>query len=978
MKHFPLKIFSVLALPLFLLLSACSGGGNTNDKNSDTLGVNVAPVTTGSWYKPDRSVTWAWQLQGTLNTSYDVDIYDIDLFDTDPATIASLKADGRHIICYFSAGSYEDWRDDADKFPASALGSTLAGYADERWLDITSSEVFQIMLMRLDLAVDKGCDGVEPDNVTSFNESTGFDLTASDQLAFNRNLFNAAHKRGLAVALKNDLEQVDELVNYVDLMINEECHQYDECDQLQAFSDNNKPILNAEYLADYRTTPKPVCRDALKANMHTLILDSELDDSYRVSCDDDFPSLTRLADVKTYVTYYQQDAARIAEMSQLDLSIVQPVLSRDQVRSLQSHGKVVVYLSIGEIGLSNTYWYNGKRVLGQVIYDDHPDWFLAQNGPFDSYFADTRIADWQNFIVQQAGILLQQGYDGLFLDTVDTVDVYPDTIPGMVDLIHLLRTTYPDIALVQNRGMNVIPQTGADIDALMFEVFNTYYNYTDNDYRATDVNAPGYEGLVDKALDYRLDGGVVLSQDFALPEPAYQELICYARDRALQHLFIPSYADKFFQDGLFAWPDACPWPKQPGFGVSLNPAVLNVSIGRSRDFDINVSSYLGYDTPVSLSLGTAPANVTASLDDTLLSPTQSTTLTVDAGVGATAGTSSLELQASSDGQNPVYTPKLVVHDESIWVTNAGLSNVVAFDEPDTLSDATTIPDRKSGGVIAQPYAVAVDNDGKTWVVENVGDPGAVQPAGRVLRYSQFDLSTPEMVFDSGLSYPIGIAIDNTGTAWVANSNLDWTGTPVGAPDIVNIAPGASSVSSKFSFNLSYGYPKFMAFDASGNLWITTTYGLVVGYQNPGSLTGTPNPDMVIVAVGGDADFIDTINCLVFDASGNLWLSGTLSSSSASRIIKVTSGAWTTDGLTSTLNTADVPVVLENELFTPWGIAFDSGNNLWAVNSTDANDVSTSRGSLVRFNGTGLNSSSSPDKTIELDSRYTLGIAIGRP
>jgi hypothetical protein len=54
-------------------------------------------------------------------------------------------------------------------------------------------------------------------------------------LAFNRNLFNAAHQRELAVALKNDLQQISELLDYVDFMVNEQCHEFQECDQLKPF-----------------------------------------------------------------------------------------------------------------------------------------------------------------------------------------------------------------------------------------------------------------------------------------------------------------------------------------------------------------------------------------------------------------------------------------------------------------------------------------------------------------------------------------------------------------------------------------------------------------------------------------------------------------------------------------------------------------------------------------------------------------------
>ncbi len=58
------------------------------------------------------------------------------------------------------------------------------------------------MLRRLDLAVTKGCDGVEPDNMDGYANDSGFPLTAEDQLTFNRFIANEAHRRGLAVGLK--------------------------------------------------------------------------------------------------------------------------------------------------------------------------------------------------------------------------------------------------------------------------------------------------------------------------------------------------------------------------------------------------------------------------------------------------------------------------------------------------------------------------------------------------------------------------------------------------------------------------------------------------------------------------------------------------------------------------------------------------------------------------------------------------------
>ncbi len=253
---------------------------------------NAPPVTFGDWYKPGVTTTWQWQLQpggdGQINTSYDVDVYDLDLFDTPTSLIADLQQQGRRVICYFSAGSYEDFRDDADRFLPVELGETLDDFADERWLDIRSANVRAIMLDRLDVAVEKGCDGVEPDNVDGYANDTGFDLTAADQLAFNRLIANAAHERGLAVGLKNDLDQIPRLVDHFDFSVNEQCHEFDECDALAPFIDAGKPVFNAEYADGFVNDPTrrdTTCGNARSQGIQTLILPIDLDDSFRFSCE---------------------------------------------------------------------------------------------------------------------------------------------------------------------------------------------------------------------------------------------------------------------------------------------------------------------------------------------------------------------------------------------------------------------------------------------------------------------------------------------------------------------------------------------------------------------------------------------------------------------------------------------------------------------------------------------------------------------
>jgi hypothetical protein len=279
----------VFRLASTLLLTACDSGADGPPSPPAGLDPDVAPVTQGAWARPTAGVTWQWQLNGTINTGYAVDLYDVDLWETPDVTLRALQARGMTVLCYFSAGSGETYRDDYGRFAAADLGRPLDGYPDERWLDIRSATVWAVMMGRLDLAVQRGCDGVEPDNVDGYTNDPGFPLTARDQLAFNRTLANEAHRRGLAVALKNSGDQAASLVAYFDLELNEECHQYDECDQLAPFTAAGKPVLNVEYAgsrSQAEARAQTVCPDANAAGLRTLLLPDDLDDAYRVSCFD--------------------------------------------------------------------------------------------------------------------------------------------------------------------------------------------------------------------------------------------------------------------------------------------------------------------------------------------------------------------------------------------------------------------------------------------------------------------------------------------------------------------------------------------------------------------------------------------------------------------------------------------------------------------------------------------------------------------
>lgn len=277
---------TLLIAMVMVFLTGC--GTSSSEGEKKIFDPKANPVTSGSWYKPSVQTSWEIQLQGNLKTDYDVTLYDVDLFDTSIATIQALKNSGRKVICYFSAGSYEDWRIDKISFPPEVLGNTLDGYENEKWLDISNELLAPVMQARLDLAVQKGCDGVDPDNMNGYSNNTGFSLSSDDQLAYNIFIANEARKRGLSVGLKNDLKQIAQLQPYYDFSINEECHEYNECDYLLPFIYNSKPVFNIEYHQAYvhndNNERDLMCANSNTLQFQTLVLPKILDGSFRYSC----------------------------------------------------------------------------------------------------------------------------------------------------------------------------------------------------------------------------------------------------------------------------------------------------------------------------------------------------------------------------------------------------------------------------------------------------------------------------------------------------------------------------------------------------------------------------------------------------------------------------------------------------------------------------------------------------------------------
>ena len=132
----------------------------------------------------------------------------------------------------------------------------------------------------------------------------------------------------------------------------------------------------------------------------------------------------------------------------------------------QGGASVLAYLSIGEIAPSRK-WYKSVK----------PAWILGKNRVWDSEIMDLTNPEWRHFIIEElVAPLAKQGYDGLFLDTLDSFQLIATTdearnqqAEALTQTLNEIRTQYPQLKLVANRGFEVMPHIAPLLDAVLAE-----------------------------------------------------------------------------------------------------------------------------------------------------------------------------------------------------------------------------------------------------------------------------------------------------------------------------------------------------------------------------------------------------------------------------------------------------------------------------------------------------------------------------
>jgi len=267
-----LKVLAACALALALAGAALAAPPVTCD------------TTKGACWTPALQTRWQYQLEGKQRRFVDTGGINVDICMAPSTGGACVSPEA---LCYLSAGDIESFRPDYQAFVDfdAQCGHCLIGkpfsrtFSDEFWANINDDQgqsdfMLQMMEQRVQKCAAAGFDGIEFDVVDAYAQGqavTGWNISYATQLDYDQRLANLAHTYGMTVALKNDLGQLTDLMPYFDYAINEQCFQFEECD-------NNPPpgypawvaAGKAVFQVEYRRSPRRFCPLANAANYNSI------------------------------------------------------------------------------------------------------------------------------------------------------------------------------------------------------------------------------------------------------------------------------------------------------------------------------------------------------------------------------------------------------------------------------------------------------------------------------------------------------------------------------------------------------------------------------------------------------------------------------------------------------------------------------------------------------------------------------------
>ncbi|MBF0423827.1 MAG: endo alpha-1,4 polygalactosaminidase [Magnetococcales bacterium] len=197
-----------------------------------------------------------------------------------------------------------------------------------------------------------------------------------------------------------------------------------------------------------------------------------------------FLTWINVAFANSWVVYYadKEPESRFESYS----LIVFDSMSHPPLQRLKERGKTILgYLSLGEVENHRPYYQTALE--RNLLLMENKNW------P-GSYMVDVRNPIWTQMVIETlVPEILQQGFHGIFIDTMDNPgyleSLDPERFAGMrqggIDLIRAIRRHYPQVPIMINRGFDLLEHLLYDVDMILAESIRSHYDAASQTYVLT-------------------------------------------------------------------------------------------------------------------------------------------------------------------------------------------------------------------------------------------------------------------------------------------------------------------------------------------------------------------------------------------------------------------------------------------------------------------------------------------------------------
>jgi len=167
----------------------------------------------------------------------------------------------------------------------------------------------------------------------------------------------------------------------------------------------------------------------------------------------------------------------------------------------------IAYISLGEAETYRSYW---SKIA-------HKPWVIAENENWaGNYFIDISSSEWQELIINSViPNIIEKGFQGLFLDTLDTAYYLAKEIPGekyhnskenMILLVRKIKESYPDLMLISNNGFFILDEIAPYLSAALSESIYMGIDFENNSYKAMPASETAYK--IERLLKIQSDNNL--------------------------------------------------------------------------------------------------------------------------------------------------------------------------------------------------------------------------------------------------------------------------------------------------------------------------------------------------------------------------------------------------------------------------------------------------------------------------------------